>query len=110
MAYADDADRRTETRGGEVTGRPQNTLAVTPTQSGMLLAKAAARYAFEAVHQPQERDFRRIVHQQMHVIVFAVHLDKRRREVPHTAANSPRMSFSTLAVKTLRRYLVTKTK
>jgi hypothetical protein len=46
----------------------------------------------------------------MHLIVFAVDLDKRRREVPHTAANSPRMSFSTLAVKTLRRYLVTKTK
>jgi hypothetical protein len=46
----------------------------------------------------------------MHVIVFAIDLNKRRREVPHTAANSPRMSFSTLAVKTLRRYLVTKTK
>ena len=46
----------------------------------------------------------------MHVIVFAVDLDKRRREVPTTAANSPRMSFRTLAVKTLRRYLVTKTK
>ena len=43
----------------------------------------------KAVHQPRERDFRRIVTSKMHVIVSAVDLDKRRREVPTRRRKQP---------------------
>jgi putative transposase len=40
----------------------------------MVLAQAAAGNTLEAVHERGDGHFRRIVHQQMHMIVFAVHL------------------------------------
>ncbi len=72
----DDCDRRSAARGGEVAGRPQHALPVTTRQRRVHLPQPPAGHAFEAVHQLRKRHFRRIVHQQMNMIVFAVHLDQ----------------------------------
>lgn len=42
----------------------------------MVLPEPPARYALEAVHEGRYRHLGRVIHQQMHMIVFAVHLDQ----------------------------------
>lgn len=57
----------------------------------MVLAEPPARHAFEAVHERRHRHFRRVIHQQMHIIVLSAHLDQlcleigtdRGEDVPH---------------------------
>src|SRR2546425_10181252 len=79
---ADDRQRCTAARCGEVRGRPQVSVhdgAVDP--AGELLAYAAGGDALEAVDQFRDGDLGRVVHQEVDVIAFAVELLQLRLEV-----------------------------
>ena len=77
----DDAERRAATRCGEIAGRPEGALPIAPHQSRMPLAHESAGDALEAVHQSRHGYLGRVVHQQMNMIVPAVHLDHLRLEI-----------------------------
>ncbi len=71
------------------------------------VAQSAAGRALEAVHQTGDANLGRVLHHQVHVVVFPVHFDQLRPEVgahlgQHRARPSPSSTF--------RRYLVTKTR
>ena len=78
---ANDADRRSTAGCSKIGRRPKDTLPVSPHQFGAHLPKATAGYTLQAVHQDRYRDLGRVVHQQMHMVVFAVHFDQFRIEV-----------------------------
>ena len=77
----DDADRGSAAGRGEIAGGPEDALPVSGHQSRMPLPHETAGYAFEAVDEHRDGDLRRIVHQQMDMIVLAVDLDQFRFEV-----------------------------
>src|SRR5206468_10116203 len=68
----DDRERCPTARGHEIARRPQHTLVVAACYVGPDLPEASAGYALEAVHEPPQRHGRRILDQQVDVIVLAV--------------------------------------
>ena len=78
---ADDADGRAAARSGKVGRRPQHAFPVSPHQGRMALPHEAAEDALEAVHQGRHGPLGRIVHQQVDVIILAIHLHQLRLEV-----------------------------
>lgn len=62
--------------GCEVGRRPQYAVPVAFLDVRALLAKQAAGDALETVHEVRDSHFGRILHQQVHMIVIAVHLDQ----------------------------------
>ena len=45
------------------------------------MPQSSAGYSLKAVHELAEGDFWRIVHEQMHVVILSIHLDKLRLEI-----------------------------
>lgn len=78
---ANDADRSTAARGREIGGRPQNALPVALRHGGVVLAQSAAGHSLEAVHQSRYSHLGRIVHQQVHMVIFPIHLNQLRLEI-----------------------------
>lgn len=74
----DDRQRRTPAACCEIARRPQ-VIPVCPYP--VVLAKHPAGDPFECVHELGDRDLRRVLNQEVHVIVFAVALQERGLEV-----------------------------
>jgi hypothetical protein len=66
----------TTTTDGKIRRRPENAFAIARPQVRSFAAKHSARNAFPAVQQSSYRVFCWIVHQQVNVVVFAVHLNQ----------------------------------
>lgn len=87
----DDSQRRAAARSGKVGRRPQHAFPVSADQGWIPLAHDAAGYTLEAVHKGRDGDLWRIVHQQVDMIVPAVHFHQlglevgtdRRKNLPH---------------------------
>jgi hypothetical protein len=76
------------------------------------LAQPPRRDALEGVHQPGDRNVRRVGDEQLHVIVLPAHLDQLGAEVGTYAGEHLAQGVQMLAGQyptTPRRYLVTKT-
>ena len=78
---SDDADRSAAARRSEVRGRPQYAVVIAVPDVGPLIAQHSARSALQAVNQRRHREFGRIFHQEVYVIVLAIHLDQLRFKV-----------------------------
>ncbi len=79
---ADDFDGCAGAASGEVGRRPQRTAPQLLADARVVLfADHAAGDAFQAVHLRRDGDLRRIVHQQVDVVVLAVELHEFRLEV-----------------------------
>ena len=76
----------------------------------VLFADHAAGNSLEAVHQCRHGHGRRIIHQQMHMVILPVKLHQFRVEVLADGGEDAAQVGQPLAVNTPRRYLVTKTK
>jgi hypothetical protein len=63
--------------GSEVAGRPEHAYAVALADVGTLLAQQATGDTLEAVHERGNSHIGRILHKQVHVVVFSVHLHRR---------------------------------
>ena len=58
----------------EQTGRPEHAFPVAFADVGALLAQQATGNTLEAVYERGDGELRRVLHEQMHTVVFAVHL------------------------------------
>ncbi len=87
--------------GGEVAGRPQRAFPVAMPDVRALLAQHPAGDALEAIHKRGDRDLGRILHQQMRMIVLAVHLHQRGLEVQAHAAEDAAQRIDGRAVEHL---------
>jgi hypothetical protein len=70
-----DVARSTTATSGEVRRRPEHAFRIACCQVRSLLSKHSAGHALERVHQMGYRDLRRIVDEQIDVMIFALHLD-----------------------------------
>ena len=77
----DDGDGSAAARGGEVAAAPEHVFPVLVHDVGTLLAQQAARDTLQAVHELGQLHVWRVIHQQVHVVVLAVHLNELRAEV-----------------------------
>lgn len=70
------ADRRATARGSQAAGRPRYAPAAASGQVQTLLAQQPARHALEPVHQRRYGHLGRLLQQQVHRVVLAIHLDE----------------------------------
>jgi hypothetical protein len=75
--------RSTTATSGEVRRRPEHAFAIACCQVRSLLSTHSAGHALERVHQMGYRDFRRIVDEQMDVMILAVPTWARLSYSPH---------------------------
>src|SRR5579859_2414207 len=61
----------------ERTGRPEHAFPVALADVRALLAKQATGNTLEAVHERGDSQLRRILNEQVHMVVFAVHFHER---------------------------------
>jgi len=69
-------DRCATATGSEVRRRPERAFPIASGQVGSFLSQHSAGYTLERVDQIGYSDLRRILDQQVDVVVFSVHLDK----------------------------------
>src|SRR5690242_8821500 len=74
---ADDAEGRSAAGGGEVAGRPEHAFPVALADVRALLAQQATGNTLEVVHERGDGQLRRILNEQVHMVVFAVHFHER---------------------------------
>lgn len=72
----DNRDGGAATGGGEVARAPKHTLVVAPSEVGALLAEKAAGDALQAVDESGDGHLGGIGHEEVDVVVLAVHLDE----------------------------------
>ena len=72
----DNFQRCSTARSREVAPAPEHVLPIPLLKRWELLPKEPAGDAFQAVHQRRQGNFRREIHQQMHVIRFPVELSQ----------------------------------
>src|SRR6266702_6415450 len=74
---AHDADGRSSAGGSEVAGRPEHAFPVALADVRALPAQQATGNTLETVHERGDSHFGRVFHEQVDVVVFAVHLHQR---------------------------------
>ena len=92
----DDRKRRSAAGGREVARAPEDALVVAPDEIGELLPEQPRRDALEGIHEIGDRHMRRVLDQEMNVVVLAVHLGKHRPEVPAHVLEDASHSFDVL--------------
>ena len=106
----ENVDRCATATGSEVRRRPERAFPIASGQVGSFLSQHSAGYTLERVDQIGYSDLRRILDQQVDVVVFSVHLDKFSFKVGANVVNSIRSRLMESPSNTRYRYFVTKTK
>lgn len=96
---ANDANRSAATGCGEIGRRPKHVFPIPPLNVWTLATQPPTGCALEAVHWRRYRHFRRVLHQQVHMVTLAVHLDQRSLEVRADLGEHPAQAIYRITVE-----------
>jgi hypothetical protein len=97
--FSKDVDRCPATAGGEVRWRPEHAFPIASSQVGSFLSKHTTGNTLQRVHQIGDSNLGRILHQQMNVMVFTVHLDEFALEVDTDLRKHQSQSVDSVSVR-----------
>ena len=92
-------DRCAPATSSEVRRRPEHAFPIASRQVRSLLSEHSARYDPERVHQMRNRNLRRILNEQVDVMILGIHLDKFCLEVRANVGEQPSKSLDSISIE-----------